>query len=232
MEPDRELAVPDRRAGDSIPRHRRGGRWVSVLLTCLSWTFPFYWLAHCLLNVLPSLIRASLLGYRLEYLRISVLDGMAVAVPVGAASHFSTASGSWVRFGLLEWALLAAAFLLIYGIARRTPHFLAGLLAAVLANTAISTYWRIGASGSGISFSIVAASLVFVVIQVVGLSWILHDLPAENRCGRISLLFASFVLPLALLHSLPALIGFRWFPLSWLALASLPGAGAALLAGI
>ena len=217
-------------SGPVPPGGFAGAEWRKALLTCLAFIFPFYWLAHFLLNVLPALVRVLVFDEQLQLFRLSTFGGMAVALPDVASLALAPAASAPGRFGPLETIPLVAIVFLALVVSRRRHAFLAGLAAAMLGEAAFEGRWLRMAFGGSVSGLVFIASLCFLAVLALGLRWMLAAFPARTFWVRGATLLASFVLPLTLLCTVQAFVGIRWFPAHWLALGLLPVLIATLLA--
>ena len=225
------VALPD--DSDAAPPGRFAGpEWRKALLACLAFIFPFHWLSNFLLDVLPALVRVWWFGERLEFFRLLVSGGMAVAVPAGASATLPPVASAAQRYGLLETVALVAAVFLALAVLGRRQALLSGLAAGILAEAALEGRWVRLAFGQDLSAAVVSAAFCFLVVLTLGLRWMLSAFPARTFWARVATLFTCFVLPLGVLRAVQTLVGIRWFPAYWLALGLLPGTVAALLASL
>jgi hypothetical protein len=206
--------------------------WASAWLTCLAFFFPLHWACEFLLRAVPALIRATVFGYRLEFFRISLFGGMAVAVEPRTAAMTAAMPGPGKQQGFIETGLVLGIALLILVVAQRRFVLLSGLGAATLGESALVSFLMPRAFGERLSAPLVVTTLCSFAILVLGMRWILLAVPARSVWKRMIGLLAFFVVPLAVLRSVQALAGILWFPPSWLAILLLPGTLAAALASL
>ncbi len=128
-------------SGPPAPGGFAGAEWRKAFLACLAFIFPFYRLSHFLLDVLPALVRVWVFGERLEFFRLSLFGGRAVAVPVSASVPLAPVASVPGRFGPPETAALVAVVLLALTFLRQRQTLLAGLTAATLGEAALEERW-------------------------------------------------------------------------------------------
>lgn len=62
-------------------------QWIKTWLACLAFYFPLWWLVEFLFFVLPALVAAFFLGYRLTFLQICLWMTLAWSEPANIAAH-------------------------------------------------------------------------------------------------------------------------------------------------
>jgi hypothetical protein len=178
-------------AGEGLPK-LRAADW----LCCLSFFYPFYWVALFAVNALPALLHAALPGHRLGFVRLGLFGAQAACFPPGETS-LSPRDADRTGFFLIAGIVLAAGLLAARLLNRRLAGlFIASLGAAAMAQPLMGLFLIRRAVPS----RSVAVAAFAALVLVFGLRWMLAACP-HGWGVRLAAAAALFTLPVALFHS-------------------------------
>ena len=171
-------------------------RWVRIWLACLTFYFPFWWLAQFLLFAVTPLLAALLLGYRLKLLEISLGRTLVWSAPPNVAAHPQD-----FHFIPRENLLIAVVAAMLVGAAlvrrlRGLFRVLVGLGVAVLAEAALETI--LGPRPFGpIHLAGAIEAVIFFGALCLGLMWMLSGWCLTRYWARVASVVAAVALPAA-----------------------------------
>ncbi|MEO8126182.1 MAG: hypothetical protein ABJF23_19465 [Bryobacteraceae bacterium] len=201
-----------------MQRERLWPTWLACLLSL----YPAYWLVSFLLFAAPAFSRVLFLGHSLTTLSVG-LQGISASskAPVPAPARRGSGGPS------IPVALGAAAVLALC--ARKYPVY-AGLTLAMIGAVGTPQFITRMVFRNQWGAVEIGSALMFFIILCAGLRLMLRGLAPESYLRRIGFLYASFVIPAAVILASAGLLLFhRQVPTFYIPMLLAPAALAALI---
>lgn len=156
--------------------------------------YPAFWISFSIFQAAPALVRVAARGDQLVSFEISPLGLVASSLPTNPARQTHESPLHPDLFSLVLYAGLLFAVVAVLAVVGRACRTLSGFLVAILADVLLLPWLAGLLFAKAFSARIVFEAAPFFVVLCVGLRWMLVGWVRAGYWGRVTSLFAGFVL--------------------------------------